>query len=78
MVWPASENRWLIHPMSGGGTTMSLLNEAERCRREAQDLAGKPDAAMLLKIAEQFEILAYDQSVIGGRRRSRFMLDDCR
>jgi hypothetical protein len=37
---------------------MSLLEEAQKCRSDAQALTGKPEAPFLLKIARAFEELA--------------------
>ena len=37
---------------------MSLLNEAEKCRRDAEALKGTVEAPFLLKIARAFEELA--------------------
>ena len=37
---------------------MLLLQEAEKCRREAKIYSGKPEAPFLLSVAEAFEELA--------------------
>jgi len=37
---------------------MSLLEEAQKCRLDAQVLANRPEAPFLLRIAEAFEELA--------------------
>ena len=37
---------------------MLLVEEAQNCRREAQRMAGKPEAPFLLHLAEAFEDLA--------------------
>lgn len=37
---------------------MFLLQEAQKCRRDAQELNGKPEAPFLLKIADALEELA--------------------
>jgi hypothetical protein len=47
---------------------ISCITQAEACRRHAADLAGKPDASMLLRIAGYFEELAL-QSAVGGQAR---------
>jgi hypothetical protein len=38
--------------------TESLMTGADDCRRHAADLAGRPEASMLLRIAGYFEALA--------------------
>ena len=38
---------------------MFLLNEAEKCRRDAEALKGTVEAPFLLKIARAFEELAH-------------------
>ena len=42
----------------GGLRIMFLLNEAEKCRRDAEALKGTVEAPFLLKIARAFEELA--------------------
>lgn len=38
--------------------TYSLSAEAENCRRQAVDFAGKPEASFLLRLARSFDELA--------------------
>lgn len=41
-----------------GVRIMSLLDEAQKCRSDAEALTGRPEAPFLLKIARAFEELA--------------------
>jgi hypothetical protein len=36
---------------------ISLREQAEACRRQAQAYAGKPEASFLLRVAQEFESL---------------------
>ena len=44
--------------MSIGGTTMFFKEQAEDCRRQAVQYAGRPEAPFLLNVARAFDELA--------------------
>ena len=49
-----------------GMRTMFLLDEAQRCRRDAEQFKGKAEALVLLRIARAFEELAELSSQLPG------------
>lgn len=51
-------------------TMMCFEEEAENCRKKALSYLGKPEAALLLRIAREFERLADERSsIIRDQRR---------
>ena len=45
------------------GVSPSLIDEAEGCRQKALAYVGQPEAAFLLRVAEEFDRLADDPPV---------------
>lgn len=43
-----------------------FVEEARQCRRWAEELAGKPDGSMLLRIAHAFDALAVERGADAG------------
>lgn len=52
---------------------MMFKEQAERCRRQANEFAGKPEAPFLLRVASAFDDLAIeaDDRLIAGLRGAR-------
>ena len=53
-----------------------FVDEAERCRAWADELAGRPDAGLLLRIAHAFDALVAERGMTAGWVPAR-SADEC-
>jgi hypothetical protein len=48
---------------------MMFKEQAEKCRKQATEFAGRPEAPFLLRVASAFDELAIDPHAVAGHRR---------